>query len=686
MTDSYSDYPEYTKQFDDVSAAESEYIMNRRKNIGLKDEDLKKFGEKVNELRNKETEKEWKFNGGMVGLALSGGGIRSATFNLGVLQSLARKKILRFCDLLSTVSGGGYIGSCLSSLLDDPKASVEYAKFPFRFQREVENDERKEVKYLRQHSNYLVPDRKLFSLDVWRFIGLYISGLALTNLTTVSSTIFLAYFIYRVSHSIAEPHEFAIWILWSSLGAVTLMIIIRWFAALRNLMYKGRRIRGYLQGAFALIAALLAVFGSFILQAIYLPQLEGKTSMVISNLLNGATITSVMGLLFGILRSESEKIQKLSKFFFRISWVAMLPIVLAQIVRYIWNTDAFNKEIGGFPIIILLAIFLLILSFFTNTNRISMHHFYRDRLSETYIIKRKGSGQSEKIGSNESLTLNRLHSYDNGAPYQLINTTLNVPDSKNRYLRGRGVDYFVFSKYYCGAESTGYCRTDKYEAGETRLATAMAISGAAASPQMGTSTSPILTFIMTLLNVRLNRWMPNPNPTHRTEPKFWPYYFIIELLGKGNEKDRLLNLSDGGHIENLGIYELIKRRCEVIIASDATADPQFNFGDLANLIRKVRIDFGVKIDIDLSELRQNKDSKNTSKQFAVATIDYPDSPDGILIYIKSSITGEESEDLLAYRRKHNTFPDESTADQFFDEAQFESYRELGYIIGKELFP
>ena len=137
-----------------------------------------------------------------------------------------------------------------------------------------------------------------------------------------------------------------------------------------------------------------------------------------------------------------------------------------------------------------------------------MHHFYRDCLSEAYVIKR--DAKSDLVVSNEPLTMAKLHAQANGAPYHLINATLNVPDTRDRYLRGRQADFFLFSKFYCGAETTGYRRTDRYDGGGTRLATALAISGAAASPQMGTSSSPFLAFFMTLLNIRLNRWMINP--------------------------------------------------------------------------------------------------------------------------------------------------------------------------------
>ena len=315
-----------------------------------------------------------------------------------------------------------------------------------------------------------------------------------------------------------------------------------------------------------------------------------------------------------------------------------------------------------------------------NINRNSLHYYYRDRLSKTYMIKRP----KERIEENPSLRLKDLHQYHNG-PYHLINTTLNVPYSKNPSLSGRGADFFIFSKYYCGAETTGYRSTAHYEGGQTKLATAMAISGAAASPEMGTSTNSFMVILMTLINVRLNLWMPNPNRKHL--PKiFWPQYLLKELIRRGTENNALLNLSDGGHHENLAIYSLLKRRCRVIIASDAGADPKFQMENFANLQRKARIDFGINITIDLSDLRPIPENKGYTKaHFVVGTIHYPDDEPGTLFYIKTTVTGEEPEDLLAYRRVHSDFPDETTADQFFNEDQFESYRKLGELSGDAFF-
>lgn len=126
----------------------------------------------------------------------------------------------------------------------------------------------------------------------------------------------------------------------------------------------------------------------------------------------------------------------------------------------------------------------------------------------------------------------------------------------------------------------------------------------------------------------------------------WPYYFVKELLGKSRETDFLSNLSDGGHHENLGVYSLVRRGCRYIIASDAGADPVYAMEDLANMMRKLRVDFGIDVTMDLSGLRPDLLTKNTPLHHAVGRIKYPDGLDGILIYIKSSVTGTEPEDLL----------------------------------------
>jgi hypothetical protein len=208
--------------------------------------------------------------------------------------------------------------------------------------------------------------------------------------------------------------------------------------------------------------------------------------------------------------------------------------------------------------------------------------------------------------------------------------------------------------------------------------------------------------LMALGGARLGWWLSNPAKEEwwRGQGKRWQFSSDTPLLttlykeisSEANEEGEKIYLSDGGHFENLGIYELVRRRCALIVASDAGEDHLFNFDDLANAIHKIRVDFGVEIEIDVSELRPDKipgddgaeefSAKNrfSSKNFVIGKVKYASSAktefknekDGVLIYIKSSLPA-----------LHNQFPHESTFDQWFSEDQFEAYRQIGYLIGED---
>ena len=136
------------------------------------------------------------------------------------------------------------------------------------------------------------------------------------------------------------------------------------------------------------------------------------------------------------------------------------------------------------------------------------------------------------------------------------------------------------------------------------LGTALTISGAAASPNMGYHSSPIVGLVMTLFNVRLGAWLGNPgrpagDKTFDSEgPRLSARSLMYEALGLTDSKKPYVYLTDGGHFENLGLYELVQRRCRLIVVSDASCDPDFEFEDLGNAIRKIRIDLGIEILMD----------------------------------------------------------------------------------------
>jgi len=276
----------------------------------------------------------------------------------------------------------------------------------------------------------------------------------------------------------------------------------------------------------------------------------------------------------------------------------------------------------------------------------------------------------------------------------------------------RKASSFTVSPLAAGNPHLGYRRTERY-ADKISLGTAMGISGAAVSPSMGYNSSPPLTFLMTLFNVRLGQWLGNPAGQGWNLSGPWAPFlpFVKELFGLTDGEGQFVYLSDGKHFENLGIYEMLRRRCRTIVAIDAAADPNFEFADLGNAIRKARIEFGVEIEFSPlpspSPNRRgarlgliNRPGKYSpyrsvcSPYCAAGTIRYPRLGEGgkqlhdvgTLIYIKAAIHGNEPEDILTYAAANPSFPHESTIDQFFSESQFESYRKLGLHIGLLVFP
>jgi hypothetical protein len=278
----------------------------------------------------------------------------------------------------------------------------------------------------------------------------------------------------------------------------------------------------------------------------------------------------------------------------------------------------------------------------------------------------------------------------------VINTTLNLVGGANLAWQQRKAEPFSISPLHAGCFRLGYRDSRFYggrDTGGISIGTAAAISGAAASSNMGYyTTSPVLSLVLTFFNVRLGWWLGNPGaagkdtfelraPTLSVKP------VLEEAFGMTDDENKYVYLTDGGHFENLGIYEMVLRRCHLIVICDAAADPNYNFGDLGNAIRKVRIDLGVPIEFTSMPIF-SQDSKDFEKKkgmhWAIGRIRYScidgNVQDGLLVYIKPAVYGGEPSDVLEYKKSHPTFPHQSTADQFFDEPQFESYRSLGSYV------
>jgi hypothetical protein len=344
-------------------------------------------------------------------------------------------------------------------------------------------------------------------------------------------------------------------------------------------------------------------------------------------------------------------------------------------------------------------------SIFVNINKFSLHAMYRNRLLRAYL----GATHTDRVPNsftgfdeNDNLDMKQLRAQ---RPLHVLNTALNLVHGSELAWQQRLATSFTFTPFTAGSAMLGYRDTKEYAMGANNdpitLGTAMAISGAAVSPNQGYNSSPVIAVLLTFFNARLGGWFGNPglaggSSWRRAAPglALWP--LICEALGLTDARHPYVYLSDGGHFENLGIYEMIMRRCRFIVVSDASCDPAYTFEDLGNAISKIRVDFGIPIifkpNIEIKKYKHESGGlqKKPARHCAIARIRYSqvDCPpsasagdkekrDGWLIYIKPAMCGSEPMDVYHYQKAHPAFPHEPTTDQWFTESQFESYRMLG---------
>jgi hypothetical protein len=346
----------------------------------------------------------------------------------------------------------------------------------------------------------------------------------------------------------------------------------------------------------------------------------------------------------------------------------------------------------------------LIASYFINVNKFSLHGMYRMRLIRAFLGASNSNRSPNRFTNFDSADNMPMCTLTRHKPLHVVNMTLNLVGGKRLAWQQRKAESYTSTRLHTGGARVGYRESALYggrfketaKALPISLGTAITISGAAASPNMGYHSSPSLGIVMTLFNARLGWWLGNPQAPDGLwkypGPRFGIRPFINEALGITNDQANWLYLSDGGHFENLGLYEMVLRRCRLIVVSDAGADPLYRYEDLANAIRKIRVDLGIPIEFDCPSLPMSPTGWPTDKfageHCAVARILYSavdgDVQPGTLVYMKASCNGNEPPDVKQYAAANATFPHQSTAEQFFNEAQFESYRRLGLHIIEEI--
>jgi hypothetical protein len=414
---------------------------------------------------------------------------------------------------------------------------------------------------------------------------------------------------------------------------------------------------------------------------------------------------------------------RLAPYIFILGFLLLLSLLATRITHFVDDVDGtiltkpregafYTWKIPALAVGFFLA--TLLLSWRVDVNEFSIHYLYRNRLVRCYLgasVPGRKAQPFTGFSDADDVPLAALQIPPNAVdgvddrPLPILNTSLNVVRGKELALQTRKARSFAATPLYAGftrpvagsmqsesafaaTASAGSDRVDSKSG--LRLGTAMAISGAAASPNMGSYSAPDLAFLMTLFDVRLGWWAANPKHKYwrHGSPYLGFYWLLRELLGATNDDSDYVYLSDGGHFENLAVYELVRRRCKLILACDASCDSAYGCSDLHNAMERCRVDFGVEIEMKADEIGKIKPGGTPARaasHFAVGVIHYvPGQPasDGVLLYLKPALVKDDSADLLGYAAANSQFPHDTTANQFFDESHFENYRAMGEATGR----
>lgn len=581
----------------------------------------------------------------LFGIALSGGGVRSATVCLGVLKTLNDNGLLSKADYLSTVSGGGYTGGYVEATLkNNGSLPADFAKL---FSEE-------DIKRLKGFGEYLVPGKSLRKICNWFIlIGAYLYSFFM-NLVWVLSLFVCAGLILGCLYDVINTCGF--YSTYFVCAALFVFIVHFFFHGLRHWesYFWSSRALYFLEGLLLLVALPL------IADRIYASY--AAVNGVFSRILLACYCTRPVGECFSRFLGASS-----------------LCACIDSLVFFLFV--------------------LIVTGFFANPNVLTFHRFYRDRLAQAYLSLTNNADRAFKLWTLNPDPGKGAEGWG-AAPYPLINTCMNLLGRSDTTFKGaKSCDYFLLSPLFCGSKITGYTPTNGPGYKSMTLPTAMAVSGAAVNPNRGYGTNRVLAFFMTILNARLGYWTLNPSHRWFHRLPWWPYYHMMEMLSLTNSRRGRISLSDGGHIENLGVYELLRRRCALIVAVDASADPGYSFEDLQNLIIRARNELGVTITFrerPEETIRPEPSTGYSRKHFVVADIGVlPESKGslegytGTFVYLKSSMKmplewKNSYEEGYLYKTYHPDFPHEPTTDQFFDEAQWDAYYHLGKYMAEDM--
>lgn len=666
------------------------------------------------------------------GLALSGGGVRSATFCYGVITALARSNAFRRFDLMSTVSGGGYIGAMVGRLAHSLENSAELQ------QRLAQGGAvSKERDWLRSNSRYLIPRGSrdwLFAMVTFvrNLIGVHIElsvicillGCLLGGIDLAAWWAFDQYIAAANESQIpARLQQWELIAPWPTLWLALPLPLLAAIGAAAIYWYlpfsvdaigdaKRHKVTDWLARALQWVAIILALG---LIDWVAWRIANKPSQLLVLGTAFAALLTmlrTVLPLLQGsnsaIVGSMGSKLPAIIDVAGRIGIFALVlfwtSVVHALLTRRVWNPTNGQVDFQLAAVLVgsaaLAALAWVVVSgrSLEFLNRSSLHYFYRSRLTRTYLgaanPDRSPDSKVTDTAEGDDMRFSAYEPHTKGGPVHLINVCVNQTYQRHGLfnLDRQGELMSLIGPDWLKVEKKAGTRLHK-DAPET-LGTWIGVSGAAAAPGLGSLTRPGYAAMLTTLGIRLGYWWDSLDATKtmsrtgRTLPKYT--YLLSELLARlPGSGTRIQYLSDGGHSENTGAYPLLEARCRLIVLADCGADPDYHFADLENLIRRARIDLDADIrfvppDGSLPPSFGTLDdlaSPKTDACLAVATIAYRDGSHGVLVVVKPNLVTALPEDVYNYSRDNPLFPQQTTADQFFDEDQWESYFALGQHLG-----
>jgi Lysophospholipase catalytic domain len=697
-----------------------------------------------------------------LGVACSGGGIRSAAFNLGALQALQEDGLFDRVEYLAAVSGGNYIASAMAITAarsdDDALATSP-----------VWSRGSPEEAHLRRHTDYLAPGlqgRLWLAVNVMygfvlnltpfvlsAFVAGRLGGIALRWLLGASAG--------EVLWNASGARSRAVGIVMLAVPATILVAslgLVLWqrLADGRNAGDDAEELRSRWGASMfgAALASLLAVtllptmvglYGSGSRWVVDVVFAQGSDSFEKSGTARVAvaSLWSALAMALAAVALLLSRHGRARMLMLAFAWVGALGMPGIPFVSSFEYSTAHGSRLPRDLLELVAATAAIAaMAVLVHNRRYSMHLFYRERLSSAYALERslddegrpvsRTSPYAKPVRLSEVGSTITARTESLGRPLMpalVVCCAVNV--SAHEAPLGRFAGSFTFEPDLSGSPLLGYYDTERIEEGGLvpgtglTLPSMMAISGAALSPMMGRFTNPALRFLLALSNVRLGVWIPNPgaapvevNTTrggvHRLvakvragwyEPGAW--YVLHEALGRTGRKagslkparraglqhgrrrhtrrsvteSRFIYVSDGGHFENLGLVELLRRRCTHIICLDAGLDADRSAPDIGRAIAIARSDLGVEIYLDPRPTLESSDGYAES-MIAKGTLRYPDGPpEGTLVLARAVLTDSSSWDLKAVARHDRRFPRHSTMQQIFSDEIFQAYRTLGYQAG-----